>query len=362
MTDDIESLFRPELLSARPYVVGARPVEGAKLGQNENPFDLPDELKRRLSARFLETPLNRYPDEQPDRLRAAVAEYARVPASQVLVSHGSNEFVHTLCIAFVERGREVVLPRPMFSLFGSAVELFGGTVVGVPSRTDLTYDVDALVEAVADRPRLAILACPNNPTGKDMSIEDLVRILEASRGFTVVDEAYFEFTDRASAIELLDQHPRLIVMRTLSKAFGLAAARIGYVVARPEVIEQLLKARMPFMVDPFIEEVALTVLGARAELLKRVETILALKEELVLDLKALEGVAVVPSDTNFVLFSTGMDADTLQRTLLDGGAGVRSMSGYPELKQYLRVSTGTETENRKFLDALKSALEQPGNG
>jgi histidinol-phosphate aminotransferase len=358
MADDIRSLFRAELVSARPYVVGARPDDGAKLGQNENPFDLPDDLKRRLSARFLELPLNRYPREQPRRLAAALADYAQVPASHVLVTHGSNEFVHSLCLAFVEKGREVVLPTPMFSLFGSAVDLFGGTIRRVPARSDFTYDVDALVEAVGERPRLAILACPNNPTGKDLPLRDIERILVAAHGFTVVDEAYLEFTDRKSAGTLLDRYPRLIVMRTLSKAFGLAAVRIGYVVANPGVIEQLLKVRLPFMVDPFAEEIALSVLAARDEILKRTDTIRALKERLVAGLAAIEGVEVVPSDTNFVLFRAGDDADTIQRALLAQGVGVRSMAGYAELRQYLRVSAGSDGENRSFLDALKSAVDR----
>ena len=356
MTDDSRSLFRDELRSARPYVVGGTGASRAKLNQNESPFDLPDGLKQRLAERLQSIPFNRYPAEQPGELAVAAAEYAGVHPSSVLVSHGSNEFVHSLCLAFVDPRSQVVLPTPMFALFSNVVNLFGGHVREVPCRSNLTYDVAAVCDAVADA-RLAILACPNNPTGKDLSFDAIRSILDAANGMTVIDEAYWEFTDRRSAVALLEDYPRLIVMRTLSKAFGIAAMRIGYAVARPDVIDQLMKVRLPFMVDPFAEQVGVAVLAERSTLLDRVNTIKASKRSLQDALGRIEGVDVVSSETNFVLFRTPHDADTIRTGLESRGVAARSMSGYHELKRYLRVNAGTEGENRIFVDALKSALD-----
>lgn len=350
-----ESLFRAALRNASPYVVGGAETFHTKLNQNESPFDLPEDVKHDLARRFVELPLNRYPSEQPGDLVRALASYAGVDPTCVLATHGSNEFVHSLCLATVEAGRSVALPRPMFSLFRNTVALFGGTAIDVPSRANFEYDVAALA-AAAGRSHLTIVACPNNPTGKDLTLEEIEHVASATSGMVLVDEAYVEFTDRRSAVTLIDRLPNVVVMRTLSKAFGLAAMRIGYVVGSPAVIREFLKVRLPFMVDPFAETVAVAAVGDVESMRARVQTILTEKAALEAAVAEIDGVEVVRSATNFFLFQTPRDSESLRVELAESGVVVRSMGGYPELRGFLRVNAGTAVENQRFLGALKSAL------
>ncbi len=352
--------IRPAVRQAHPYLVGGRPDVCVKLNQNESPFDLPDDLKREVLDAFLEIPFNRYPAEQPERLRHALGVHLGHDPAGLLLGNGSNELAHTLGLAMVGPGTPVVLPRPQFALYETTVRLFGGEVVGVAPRPDLHFDTDALVAAVeARKPALTVLASPNNPTGLALPPDDIERIVRAADGFVVVDEAYVEFNDGPDAQALLPRYPNLLVMRTFSKAFGLAGLRVGYLMGHPAVIAELLKARLPFMVDRLAETAALALLKRPALLHARVAELKASCRVLTAGLQALDGVTVVPSQTNFVLFRTPLPAPVVLARLAENGVLVRSMGGYPELPDYLRVNAGTPDENKAFLAALKDALHTP---
>ncbi len=357
MRDDLAKLFRARVREARPYVVGSSPGIRVKLNQNENPENIPLALRSRMQTLLSETELNRYPSEQPDSLRVLIAEYADVPADCVLVTHGSNEFVHSLCIAFVEQGRKTLIPSPTFSLFGNSVRLFGGDVIDVEADEDLNYPIDEICRiASTENPELVVIATPNNPTGKDLTLASIERVIKASSGMVVVDEAYWEFTDRPSAAKLLDKYENIIVMRTLSKAVGLAGLRIGYAIAQPDVIAELLKVRLPFMVPRIDAALAAEVL-AHPERIRDAATRLKQGQRRIADqLDTLPGVSVVPSETNFVLFKTPFDSSAILEKLAQAGVLVRDMSGYRRLKGYLRVNAGTVDENTAFITALTNVL------
>jgi histidinol-phosphate aminotransferase len=229
----------------------------------------------------------------------------------------------------------------------------------VPPRDNLGFDAEALAAAVAEtEAALTVLATPNNPTGLAMTLDEIERVVAASPGFVVVDEAYVEFNPEGTAAELLDRHPNVIVLRTLSKAFGLAGIRLGYLIAHPAVVQELMKARLPFMVDRFAEQTALAVLNRSGLIEDRAQRMQASIRDLTDALQAMEGVEVVPSQANFVIFTTSLPADVLQDRLADRGVLVRNMGGYPELEGYLRVSAGTEAENNAFLGALETSLHE----
>lgn len=355
--DDLVERIRPAVRERSEYVVGAPPDAEVKLNQNESPFDLPPALKEELLGLVQEIEFNRYPTEQPDRLRRALAEHDDVPPDSIIVGNGSNEITYTFGLAFLEPGAPVVLPRPMFSLYEKIARLQDADLTSVAPRPDLSFDTDALVEAVErEEPALTVLTTPNNPTGLAMTLDEIERVVAASPGFVVVDEAYVEFNSEGTAVELLDRHPNVIVLRTLSKAFGLAGLRLGYLIARPEVVRELMKARLPFMVGRFAEQAALAVLRRYDLVRARVGEIEASIERVTEALRAMDDVDVVPSEANFVIFTTRMPADTLQDRLSEGGVLVRNMGGYGELEGYLRVSAGTETENNAFLGALEKSL------
>jgi histidinol-phosphate aminotransferase len=356
-TDDVLDCIRSAVRNESEYVVGTPPDIEVKLNQNESPYDLPDELKEELLTSFSEVEFNRYPTEQPDRLRDALAEHNDVPPESIIVGNGSNEITYTFGLAFLEPGAPMVLPRPLFSLYEKVARLQGADLTQVPPRSDLRFDTDGLVEAVqATGATLTVLATPNNPTGRALRLDEIERIAAASPGVVVVDEAYVEFNSEPSALQLLDDHPNVIVLRTLSKAFGLAGIRIGYLIAQPPVVRELMKARLPFMVGRFAEQAALAVLRRPDLVEERVRQMQVSITEVREALKTFNDVEVVPTEANFVIFTTSWPADELQDRLAERGVLVRNMSGYPELEGYLRVNAGTRAENKAFLTALEETL------
>lgn len=358
---DVVALVRPHVRAAKAYHVGSAPDIHVKLNQNESPYDLPVELKRELVDAFLGIPFNRYPAEQPDGLRDAFAEHEGHPAEGILVGNGSNELAYSLGLALLDEGTPVVLPRPLFSVYGSMVRLHGARLVEVACRPDLRFDVDGLVDAMRrERPVLTVVATPNNPTGLALPIPEIERLAMAAPGILLVDEAYVEFNPYGSALPLLARYPNVLILRTLSKAFGLAGLRVGFLMGHPDLMKELLKARIPFMVGPLAQAAARALL-ARPELLaERIEAIRLGTVELTRSLLTVRGVEVVPSMANFVLFRPQKPIPRLLERLAGSGVLVRSMGGYPELEEYLRVSAGTPAENRDFLTALQAVLDAEG--
>ncbi len=359
-TQDIEAVLnriRPAVRRQKPYHVGGIENPPVKLNQNESPFDIPEDLKRDIIEEYLAIPFNRYPTEQPDELAHGFARYAGWRSDGVLVGNGSNELTFTLGLSIIGKDVPVVLPRPMFSLYTTVVHLHEGRLIEIPPRADLSFDADAILRAVRQHdPALTVLTTPNNPTGLAMSFAEVESIVRASSGFVVVDEAYVEFAEDPGGLELLKQFPNVIVLRTLSKAWGLAGLRLGFLLARPKVIAELLKARLPFMVDPLAQVTALALLQRPELLADRARQLKAGCVFLTNHLQQIDGVRVVPSQSNFVLFRTPVEPRKLMNRLAESGVLVRNMAGYPELKGFLRVNAGTESENNAFLVALQSAL------
>jgi histidinol-phosphate aminotransferase len=357
--DSVLAQIRPAVRNRSEYVVDAPSGIDVKINQNESPFDLPDALKEELLSAFEQVEFNRYPTEQPDRLRHALAEYDGVDPESIIVGNGSNEITYTFGLALLDPGAPVVLPRPMFSLYDKVARLYDADLTSIPPREDFSFDTEALLEAVVEtEAAMTVLTTPNNPTGLAMTVEGIERIVTASPGFVVVDEAYVEFNPEGTVVDLLDHHPNLIILRTLSKGFGLAGMRLGYLMAHPDVVRELMKARLPFMVDRFAEQTALAVLQHPSLIDERIRRIQSSVDDITGALQAMDGVEAVPSQANFVIFTTPVPADTLQDRLTDQGVLVRNMGGYPELEGYLRVSAGTEAENNAFLGALEESLHK----
>jgi histidinol-phosphate aminotransferase len=355
--DSVLKYVRPAVRKEKPYLVGGiRDVE-VKLNQNESPWDFPDELKRELLDTFASIPFNRYPEEHPETLRRALAERLDRAPESILIGNGSNELSYLLGLTLVEQGVPVVLPRPMFSLFAKVIRLYEGALAEVSPRTDLSFDAAEICAAIRRiKPALTIIASPNNPTGLAMSFTDLVQIIEEADGVVVIDEAYVEFNEERSVLTVLDRYPNLVIMRTFSKAAGLAGLRVGYLAGHPAVIREFAKARLPFVVDRLAEAAALLLLRHPEVIQERVRLLKASCRDLLDSLCAMEGVDVVPSQANFVIFKTSLEPAALITSLANAGVLVRDVSSYPDLKGYVRVNAGTPDENQAFLAALKRAL------
>ncbi len=349
--------IRPAVRAGRAYHVGGPPRASVKLNQNESPFDLPDDLKRELIERYWREPFNRYPFVQPVALKRALALQVDWDPDGILVGNGSNELMSTVNHVLVSPGTAVVLPHPMFSFYTRLAVLYEAKLVAVPPRKDLSFDADAITNAVREHNAgLAVLTTPNSPTGLAMPLAEVRAVLESAPGFVLADEAYGEFSREESALSLLAEHPNLLLLRTFSKAFGLAGLRLGYLIGSPGVVSEIVKARVPFMVDRLSELAALALLERPGLIQERVAYLQRGTEWLFKALCGIPGVEALESQTNFVLFRSPMDSDALMKALVHHGVLVRSMSSYEGLAGYVRVNAGTEAENQIFVRALTKVL------
>ncbi|MEL6611724.1 MAG: histidinol-phosphate transaminase [Bacteroidota bacterium] len=360
-SDALLARIRPEIRAQKAYTVATDTDGLAKLDQNESPYDLPDALKREIVDAALEHAWNRYPQDRPRRLTAALAAHLGLTPEHLIVGHGSNELTHTLGLCFLREDTPVVLPHPMFSLYEAVARMHGADIVSVDPQPDLTHAPDTIISAAqrADA-ALTVVTTPSNPTGKALAYADLARIARSVPGMLVIDEAYHEFVDGQTAIDLLEAHPNVLVMRTFSKAMGLAGLRLGYLAGHPRVVHELQKSRLPFVVDHLAEAAGLAVL-ARPDLIA--ERVTALKEgyaELLAGVRAL-GLTAHESAANFFLVKSPIAPADLRQQMAKRGVRIRDVSGYRALPGYVRLSVGMPEENRACLDALAVVLTATGH-
>ena len=356
---EIEQLLRPELRGRSPY--GAPQLDVAvQLNTNESSYPVPEEVVSAVVAELAEQlgGLNRYPDREFTDLRKALVTYLEdrsgvsLHPEQVWAGNGSNEVLSHLVQAFGGPGRTALGFTPAYSMHPIISETLGTTWVD-GQRDAGTFDltVDSAVEqATATDPHLVFLCSPNNPTGTALPFEVVEAMLEAApRAVVVVDEAYAEFArpGTPSALTLLDRHPRLVVTRTMSKAFALAGGRLGYLAADPQVVDALRVVRLPYHLSSPTQTIARVSLEHADRLLETVDAIKRQRDRLVTELSAL-GLSPVPSDANFVLFGGLADAAATWQALLDRGVIVRDV-GIPH---HLRVTAGTPEETGRFLEAM----------
>ena len=358
-------LVRPAVRAERAYLVPTSTDAGAKLDQNESPFDFPAGVKAAVLARFAGEPWNRYPDDRPHALTAALTARLGVREGAVLVGRGSNDLVHSLGLCFLSAGTPVVIPAPTFALFGSVARMHEARVVNVPPRADFSHDPDAILAAAQDAgAALTVVVTPNNPTGQTTDYDALDRLAAGVPGILLVDEAYHEFVSGRAALDLLDAHDNVLVMRTFSKAIGLAGIRVGYLVGHPALIAEMEKARLPFLVDRLAEAVTVEALAHPDLLAEHVATVIAERDRMFDAVAAMPGVEAVPSAANFFLFRTPLQAAALRAALAARGVLVRDVSAYPELAPqggrpgWARVSVGAPDENRAFVAALAAVLAE----
>ncbi|MET8990098.1 histidinol-phosphate transaminase [Nonomuraea wenchangensis] len=349
--------IRDDLRGKSPY--GAPQIDvPVRLNTNENPYppspelvaDLAEEVRRQAGE------LNRYPDRDALALRADLAAYLGhgLGAEQVWAANGSNEVLQQILQAFGGHGRTAVGFEPSYSMHPI---ITGGTSTEWISATredDFSIDPGKAVAAIEEhRPDVVFLTSPNNPTGTAQPLPVIEAVLKAAPGVVVVDEAYFEFAREGtpSALTLLPEHPRLIVTRTMSKAFAMAGTRLGYLAAHPAVIEALLLVRLPYHLSTLTQTAARVALRHRAELLGTVDALRRERDDTVAWLRA-KGLRVADSDANFVLFGRFPDRRAVWEGLLERGVLIREV-GPPE---WLRVSIGTGEEMAAFRAALEGVL------
>jgi histidinol-phosphate aminotransferase len=351
------ALIKPAVRAQSAYTLSA-PAARRKLNQNECPWDLPADLKREILDAAAGAPWHRYPEFAPPALLAVLAErYGWVPEG-VLVGNGSNELIQATLAVALAPADVVVAPSPTFSLYRLLTSVLGGRYRPVPLRQDFAYDVDALIEtAVRERARVVVLNSPNNPTGSALPEGAVRRVLEETGALVVCDEAYQEFGG-PTALPLLAESSRLVVLRTFSKALGMAGLRFGLALAHPMVAREITKAKLPYNVNVVTLEAASATLRHRGLVDERVRQIVEQRERLTARLRSQRGLTVFPSAANFVLvrFDRHQARTVFQRLLDEHGILVRDVSGAAELSQCLRISIGTAEDVDAVADALSAIL------
>ncbi|GGZ49161.1 histidinol-phosphate transaminase [Streptomyces bluensis] len=363
---------RDELRGKSPY--GAPQLDvPVRLNTNENPYPLPEPLVERITERVREAArnLNRYPDRDAVELRTELARYLTktgqypVGPENVWAANGSNEVIQQLLQTFGGPGRTAIGFEPSYSMHGLISRGTGTGWVSGPRNDDFTVDLAAAEKAIAElRPDVVFITTPNNPTGNAVPPETVLALYEAAQAakaetagaMVVVDEAYIEFSHGDSLLPLLEGRPRLVISRTMSKAFGAAGLRLGYLAAHPAVVDAVQLVRLPYHLSAVTQATALAALEHTDTLLKYVDQLKSERDRLVGELRAI-GYEVTESDANFVQFGRFPDAHAAWRRILDRGVLVRD-NGVPG---WLRVTAGTPAENDAFLDAVRELLSCVGD-
>jgi histidinol-phosphate aminotransferase len=355
MADPFEKI-KPAVRAISAYTLA--PYRASiKLNQNENPFDMPDEIKHEVERRLADRAWSRYPDFDPASLIERLAAFAGWKPEGTLAGNGSNELIQATLMVTVGAGTRVVICEPTFTLYRQIVTVLGGEISSVPLTAKFQFDIEAIL-AERDRADVIILCSPNNPTGCRATDDDVMQLARGFAGLVVVDEAYHEFSGQSAVPPLLAELPNLIVLRTFSKAMAMAGLRVGYLLTSPELRREIHKATLPYNLN-FFSATAAEVACERYDLLKpRIDLIISERDRLLSSLRSISGIDPVASAANFLIAKTAVPPQTLFKELLARDILVRDVSRYPMLGDYFRVSVGSPEENDRFVGALKEVLER----
>jgi len=353
--------LRRDLAPLSPYGAPQVPAE-ATLNTNENPYAPSPALAKAIAERVQQVALNlnRYPDRDATSLRHALASFVNklsdtsFGSDQVWAANGSNEIIQSLFMAFGDR--PALGFTPSYSMHPLIAKVIGVNWNDGGRRADFSLDLaKARADISAIKPALTFITSPNNPTGTTVTLEEISELADAAakiNGLLIVDEAYAEFSNQPSAVTLIGKFPNLVVIRTMSKAFAFAGARLGYLIADPDVVSAMFLVRLPYHLSSLTQAAAEVALEFEKELLGTVSSLIESRKIVASELEKM-GLQVIPSQANFLLF-TGFSQEPSQlwRQLLDRGVLIRDVG----LLGHLRMTIGNEAENQKFIAALQEIL------
>ncbi|MDD6748535.1 MAG: histidinol-phosphate transaminase [bacterium] len=338
----LQSLVRPNIWNLQPYSSARSEFQGTAtvfIDANENPWN---------------PPYNRYPDPLQRTLKARIAEVKGVPEASIFTGNGSDEAIDLLLRIFCEPGVDnIVAIDPSYGMYQVAADINNVACRKVLLRTDFSLDVDALLAAADAQTKLIFLCSPNNPTGNSLDREEMVRLLHTFEGIVVVDEAYIDFASQPSFLPELENYPNLVVLQTLSKAWGGAALRLGMAFASPAIIGLFNKVKYPYNVNLPAQREALALLNKPEQMEAQRQKVLEERERL---RRAFEAAPfqykVYPSDANFLLVEVGR-ANEIYAALVEKGVIVRNRNSVSLCRGCLRITVGTVDENTLLLQALE---------
>ena len=340
--NNIQKLIRPNIAALAPYSCARDEFKGEAsvyLDANESPYN---------------NGTNRYPDPLQSEVKSLLAPLKKVRPEQIFLGNGSDEAIDLVYRIFCRPGIDnVVAPAPTYGMYQVCADINDIEYRAVPLKADYQLDMEAMKQAIDENTKAIWLCSPNNPTGNVFAKEDLLWFLDNAEAMIVVDEAYIDFSDKGTMVEMLDKYPNLIVLQTFSKAWGQAAIRLGIAMASEEVISLYNKVKYPYNVNILTQQQALKVLGNVAKKESQVKEILAQRDvlkNLLLSLSCVE--EIFPSDSNFLLVKVN-DANGIYKYLQDKGIIVRNRHRVTLCANCLRITVGTPTENAEIYNALK---------
>ncbi len=356
----MSSLFasvKARVRDLRPYSLTPERAR-VKINQNENPWDVGVNIKQEVLARAGERAWSRYPDFIPAALHERLALFAGWKPDGIIAGNGSNELIQALMMVTVGEGVRVLISEPTFALYRQLATILGGEIISVPLTPEFEYDSRVLRNAIeVNQPLVTIICSPNNPTGSVMANDDIAALAEAARGLIVIDEAYFEFSGQ-SAVPLLGRYPNIVVLRTFSKAMAMAALRVGYLLAAPELVREISKAVLPYNLNALSQAAAeVAVEKYETEIEPLVRKIVSERERLYTEISRIPGLTPVRSRGNFLIVRSEIPPRHVFNELLKRDILIRDVSGYPMLKEYFRVSVGTPDENDLLVAALSEVFK-----
>jgi len=351
--------IKPQVRALRAYSMSPHRAS-VKINQNENPWDTPARIKQDTLRRLETRQWSRYPDFVPLSLHARLAEFSGWQPDGIIAGNGSNELIQALLMVTVGPGKRVLISEPTFALYRQISTVLGAEVISTPLTTKLSYDINALQEAARQfQPDVTIVCSPNNPTGCVLSDENLRALLRSTGSLVVVDEAYHEFAEH-SVVPLLREHENLVVLRTFSKAMAMAALRVGYLLAAPELVLEIAKAVLPYNLNAISQTAAeVAVEMYEDELRPLVRKIIAERERLCGELSRIEGLVPVSSQANFMVVRSSINPRDVFAELIKRDILIRDVSGYPMLSDYFRLSVGSPDENDLLLESLREIFGTP---
>ena len=346
----IQQMIRPDIASLKSYE--AHVTEGnIKLDANENPFPWPAGMREELFTREFE--FNRYPDGKAQALRDALAGYNGISSEEVILGNGSDELIQIILNTFGGRGRSLLIHPPTFSMYANAAAITGTNLVEVPLLEGIKLDLNTMLARCAsdDSIKVIIICNPNNPTGALFPQQEILELIRQTSALVVVDEAYVEFAGE-SLISEINNYPNLLIMRTFSKAFGMAALRLGYVLGNKELIHCLNKVRQPFNVNSFSQQAGIIALKYADQYQKQIDII---KNEIQIvynELSKIPQFKVLPTKANYIFFQP-KESGAWAEQISAKGFTIRALGDLPGLGPSLRMSSGTPEENKAFLQAVR---------
>ncbi len=342
----LDKILRKNIKNLTPYSSARDEFQGEAsvyLDANENAFGSP-----------LDTPYNRYPDPLQYNVKKRLSEIKGVPIRNIFLGNGSDEAIDILFRSFCNPGVDnVILVPPTYGMYEVSANINDIETRKVPLTADFQLNLDGIAEAIDERTKLIFICSPNNPTGNSMNRDDVETLLANFNGLVVVDEAYINFSRQKTFIQELTEYANLVVLQTLSKAWGLAGLRVGMAFASEEIIEVMNKVKPPYNINESSQQLALKALGNVDQVNGWIKEILVQRDKLVLNLKDFDFVLdIYPSDANFILVKT-TDPKGIYNFLVQKGIIVRDRSKIDLCEGSLRITVGTPAENDKLIETLK---------